>query len=112
MIQDRLKTQCFDFILCKKYDLSIVGVVAIEKLHPNDSSGDNAIRKKLIAAICKSAHLKLFRFDVKQDHHRLDVRRLVTGKSSKAGNNHLGSVTTQNSQFTIDNSSYRAFSRG
>jgi ssDNA-binding Zn-finger/Zn-ribbon topoisomerase 1 len=111
VIQNRLKTQCFDFILCKKHDLSIVGIVALENHHPNDSS-DNAIRKKLITGICKSAHLKVFHFDVRQDYHRLDVRRLVTGKSSKAGNNNLGPATTQNPQFTIDNSSYKAFARG
>ena len=110
-IHDQLKARCFDFILCKKQDLSIFGVVELENFDANKSNKDKAIRDKLIAEVCKSAHLRLFYFDVRQDYHGVDIRRLVTGKSSKSSNDVLGSATRQHSQFTIDNSSYAAFAR-
>ena len=112
LIYNRLNNRCFDFILCKKHDLSIFGIVELENFDANKSDNDKAIREKLITDVCKSAHLRLFYFDLRQDYRGVDIRRLVTGKSSKTGDNGLASVTAQPTQFTIDDSSYAAFARG
>lgn len=111
LIHKQLNGLCFDFILCKKHDLSIFGVVELENFDANRSNKDKAIREKLITEVCESAHLRLFYFDVRQDYQGVDIQRLVTGKSSKIVNNGKGSVSTQHSQFTVDNSSYAAFAR-
>jgi ssDNA-binding Zn-finger/Zn-ribbon topoisomerase 1 len=111
-VRNRLNTRCFDFVLCKKHDLSIFCIVELENVDAKKSKYDKAVRKKLIAEVCKSAGLKLFHFDVMQNYHRLDIRRLVTGKSSKTPNNGLASVVTQQAQFTVENFSYAAFAKG
>lgn len=111
LIYKQLHGLCFDFILCKKHDLSIFGVVELENFDSNKSNKDRALREKLISQVCESAHLRLFYFDVRQDYHGVDIERLVTGKSSKVVSVGKGSVSKQHSQFTVDNSSYAAFAR-
>jgi ssDNA-binding Zn-finger/Zn-ribbon topoisomerase 1 len=111
-VHNRLNTHCFDFILCKKHDLSIFCIVELENVDAKKSEYDKAVRKKLITHVCKSARLKLFHFDVRRNYHRFDVRGLVTGKSSKTRSSDLASVPTPPAQFTVDNSSYAAFAKG
>ncbi len=106
----KLKGECFDYVMCKKHDLSIFGVVELENFDKRVStrrSGEN--REELISRVCRISHLRLFYFDIRQDYKGVDIRRLVTGRSGK---HKAGSKSNlQASQLTIDNSSYAAYAK-
>lgn len=105
----RMKGECLDYVLCKKEDLSIFGIIELENFEKSDSQKDKAEREQLINSVCKSAHLRLFYFDVRQDYQGVDIRRLVTGHSSRPEQPEANG--SARSQFTIDNSSYAAFAK-
>lgn len=104
-----LKGQCLDYVLCKKHDLSIFGVIELENFEKRASRRDRSDREFLVNSVCKSAHLRLFYFDIRQDYKGVDIQRLVTGHSSKQKEPELSG--SARSQFTIDNSSYAAFAK-
>ncbi len=108
-IQKRLMGQHLDYVLCKKNDLSIFGVIELENFDKSTSRTDRAKREDLVNSVCKAAHLRLFYFDIRQDYQRVDIRRLVTGYSSKPKSPEVNGAAR--SQFTIDNSSYAAFAK-
>ncbi|MEM7359195.1 MAG: DUF2726 domain-containing protein [Pseudomonadota bacterium] len=105
----RLSSECLDYVLCKKQDLSIFGVVELENFDKKSNQNEKVARERLINSVCKAAHLRLFYFDVRQDYQGVDIRRLVTGRSSNPILNSPGGASK--SQFTIDNSSYAAFAK-
>jgi len=105
----KLAGECFDFVLCKKQDLSVFGIVELENFEKRSGHREKASREKLINAVCKAAHLRLFYFDVRQDYQGIDIRRLITGRSAKPSEPEINGASR--SQFTIDNSSYAAFAK-
>jgi hypothetical protein len=108
-IHKTLHGQTLDYVLCKKHDLSIFGVIELENFEKRANRNDRFRREKMINEVCKSAHLRLFYFDIRQDYQGVDIQRLVTGYSSKQKESeNSGSAR---SQFTIDNSSYAAFAK-
>jgi ssDNA-binding Zn-finger/Zn-ribbon topoisomerase 1 len=104
-----MKGECLDYVLCKKKDMSIFGIIELENFEKSDNQKNKAEREHLINSICKSAHLRLFYFDVRQDYQGVDIRRLVTGRSSRP--EQPESNGSSKTQFTIDNSSYAAFAK-
>ncbi len=109
-IRKMLLGECFDYVLCKKHDLSIFGIVELENFEKNDrSSAQN--REILIGRICKSAHLRLFYFDTRQDYRGVDIQRLVTGRSSKQRKSVSHEPTGQPSHMTVDSSTYQMYAK-
>ncbi|MFT6408302.1 MAG: hypothetical protein ACJAQ6_001720 [Arenicella sp.] len=108
-IDQELNGHYFDFVLCSQIDMSIFGVIELEHTDRTERRKSSAKRKrrdKMIARACKSANLKLFYFDARQDYKNVDICRLITGKS-KAGSLHEERLSpTHQSQLTIDNSSH------
>jgi len=100
------KGVCFDYVICKRHDMSIYGVIELENFDRTDNK-----REILINKICKSANLKLFYFDVKQNYEGVDIKRLITGKSSVKKKAKQNQAAQQRSQMTIDDSSYAVFSK-
>jgi ssDNA-binding Zn-finger/Zn-ribbon topoisomerase 1 len=108
-IQKELDGYCFDFVLYKQLDMSIFAVIELEHT-------DRAVnlkkpakpkqRDKVISRACKSAKLKLFYFDVRQDYKDLDLARIITGKSTLRGCNQGGWSATHQSQLSVNHSSY------
>lgn len=108
-IEKRLRREHLDYVLCKKSDLAIFGVIELENFDKSTSHKERSEREALVNSVCKAAHLRLFYFDVRQDYQRVDIRRLVTGYSSKPKDPEINGAAR--SQFTIDNSSYAAFAK-
>lgn len=108
-IRNRLNSERLDYVLCKKQDMSIFGIVELEDFNKQNGKDAKAERESLISAVCKASHLRLFYFDVRQDYHGVDIRRLVTGRSSPASSE----VESQSlrSQFTLDNTAYVAYAK-
>jgi len=109
-IKNRLSTEFLDYVLCKKRDLSIFGIIELENFDKGRNEKEQADRESLITEVCKTAHLRLFYFDVRQDYQGVDILRLVTGKSSKKEKRSAAKNST-NIQFTIDNTSYAAYAK-
>lgn len=109
-IAKRLRTEHFDYVLCKKSDLGIFGVIELEHAESKQTAQSRVKREKFLNAICKSAHLRLFYFDIRQDYEHVDIKRLITGYSSKPEKKREVD-TASRSQFSIDNSSYAAFAK-
>lgn len=82
-IKLRLSDHTFDYLLCKKQDMSIFGVIELENFEKGSNRKLRAAREKTVSHICKQANLRLFYFDIRQDYRSMDIRRLVTGKSSR-----------------------------
>ena len=108
-IRKHLNDQVLDYVLCKKDDLSIFGVIELENFDNKRRRSQRDERETMLNEICKSAHIRLFYFDLRQDYQNVDIRRLVTGFSSKQKEPEV--VGVARSQFTIDNSSYAAFAK-
>ena len=73
-----------DFVLARKKDQSILGIVELEKFDKNITMKEKESREKLVRIICNKANLKLFYFDGRQDYSGIDIRRLITGRRKKA----------------------------
>lgn len=107
-IRRQLSGHYFDFVLCRKIDMSIFGVIELEHKDRADKGRSRSLAKreqdtKMIAHACKSANLKLFYFDVKRDYSRVDICRLITGKSKVVERERFS--PTHESQLTIDSPS-------
>lgn len=109
-LRKRLQGECFDYVMCKKHDLSIFGVVELENFEKRSSGRTGHSREGLVSAVCKAAHLRLFYFDIRQDYHGVDIRRLVTGRTGKA-HKEVDNSAGQATQVTIDNTSYAAYAK-
>jgi len=108
-LKRRLSTECLDYVLCKKHDLSIFGVVELENFEKRSNAKDRARREKLISEVCKTANLRLFYFDIRQDYQGMDIRRLVTGRSRRIVEE--VKTPTHQSQLSVDGVSTSDFSR-
>lgn len=105
-ISEELKGLDFDFVLCSQNDMSIYGVVELEHSDKNKVTRKGKQRQKLVGRACKSAGLKLFYFDVRQDYKSMDIARLITGKSKKIVASQDQQSPTHQSQLTIDSPSH------
>ena len=112
-MKKRLIGECLDYVLCKKHDLSIFGIVELENFEKREDQKSKVAREGLISAVCKSAHLRLFYFDIRQDYHGVDIRRLVTGKSARKRNQASPQQTSETmaSHLTVDNSAYESYAK-
>ncbi len=81
----QLENERFDYVLCKKSDLSVSAVIELECFDRAVKKSHKRQRDALISEICKASKLRLFYFDTRQDYLGLDIRRLITG-SSKCAN--------------------------
>lgn len=108
-IKKMLLRESFGYVLCKKHDLSIFGIAELEDFDKKGNKG-NESREALIGSICKSAHLKLFYFDARQDYRGADIKRLVTGRSSPK-RKRPANETGQPSHMTVGNSDYQMYAK-
>jgi len=106
-LKSRLKDESFDYLLCKKSDLSVFGAIELENFDQDTNKKMRASREKLISTVCKSANIKLFYFDIRQDYREMDIRRLVTGKSAPASDEKTSA--THQSRLSVDSQSVSAF---
>ena len=108
-IAKALESEYFDFLVCRAKDLSIYAVVELERFED-----DVKIRSKdkeqpsIVEEICKSADLRLFLFDIRQDYQRFDLRRLITGRAQSEDES---LSPTHQSQLTIEQSSISVYGR-
>ncbi|NND81996.1 MAG: DUF2726 domain-containing protein [Gammaproteobacteria bacterium] len=109
-IQKRLQGECLDFVLCKKHDLSIFGIVELENFEKRDNQKEKLNREVLVSEVCKTTHLKLFYFDIRQDYADVDIRRLVTGRQAKR-RAEPGQMSGSPSHLTVDNSQYEMYAK-
>jgi len=108
-IRTHLSVECLDYVLCKKHDLSIFGVVELENFEKRNSAKARERREKLISEVCKTANLRLFYFDIRQDYQGMDIRRLVTGRSRRTSNDVI--TPTHQTQLSSDGASVTDYSR-
>jgi len=107
-IRKALADQFFDYVICNQQDMSIFGVIQLEKFEDKSGKKADRQREETVADVCKESKLKLFYFDIRQDYQGIDLRRLITGKAVKKRT--VASPTHQ-SQLTIDGASVTDFSR-
>ncbi|RBP51561.1 DUF2726 domain-containing protein [Arenicella xantha] len=105
-IEVKLADQTFDYLLCKKKDMSIFGVIELENFEKGSNRKMRAAREKTVSHVCKQANVRLFYFDIRQDYRSMDIRRLVTGKSAREVEK---KKPTKNSELTIDGASNSDF---
>lgn len=110
LIESRLANQRFDYVLCKKRDLSIFGVIELENFEPGVNLRRLAARERLVNDVCKAAQLRLFYFDIRQDYRGVDIRRLVTGRQKSKTVEPIAEPAGR-SQMTIDDPEYASFAR-
>ena len=108
-IRKQLAVERFDYVLCKRHDLSIFGVVELQNLERRGAKSKRSVRNHIVNSVCKATRVRLFFFDVRQNYRDVDIRRLVTGRVSQGSA--IDTHSVQQSQMTIDNSSYAAFAR-
>jgi hypothetical protein len=106
----RLADETFDYLLCKKQDMSVFGVVELETFEKGTDRKMRAAREKLIGEVCKRANLRVFYFDIRQDYRSMDIRRLVTGKSAKKKSPANGASAIKKIDMTMDSASVSHFS--
>ena len=105
-IKSRLASESFDYLLCKKHDLSVFGVIELENFEKDTNKKLRAAREKIVSDVCKIANLRLFYFDIRQDYRTMDIRRLVTGRSAKVENK---ASPTHQSQLSVEQASISDF---
>jgi len=86
-VKKQLQDLCADFVLCKKSDMSISGIVELEKF--NKRVALKQYREKLLSSVCNKADIRLFYFDARQDYSGMDLCRLITGKSKQTKDSRL-----------------------
>lgn len=96
-----------DYVICKKQDLSIFGVIELENFEKNPNLKKRKARESIIGSICKQAHLRLFYFDVRQNYEEVDLYRLVTGRSRKSSTK----KSSDHSQLSVDAAEDRELTR-
>lgn len=109
-VKKRLASENFDFVVIKKQDFSIFGVIELENFEKKGGQRQKNSRDSLVSSVCKFAHLRLFYFDVRLDYHGVDIRQLIIGRSS-APQSADPEGASNKSQLTIDNTSYAAFAK-
>lgn len=109
-VRKLLRDQHFDFVLCKKRDLSIFGVVELENFESSVAAEQRRHRENMINLLSKAINLRTFYFDVRQDYGGVDIRRLVTGEAFRVVENRENTRHSK-SQFTIENTSYSAYAK-
>jgi len=107
-IKQRLANECLDYVLCKPDDMSIFGVIELENFDKGTNKKVRELREKLVSDVCKTANLRLFYFDIRQDYRSMDIRRLVTGRSAPKD---AHSSASQHSQLTVDGASVTDFGK-
>lgn len=107
-LMKKLVNQSLDYVLCKKHDLSIFGVVELENFEKSDDKKGKRNREKMVSEVCETANLRLFYFDIRQDYQDMDIRRLVTGRA-RTSSRHI--TPTHQSQLTIDGASTSDFAK-
>lgn len=80
-LSKELESERFDYVVCKKSDLSISAVIELECFDRGVSKKRKQKRSALISELCKTCKLRLFYFDTRQDYLGVDIRRLITGSS-------------------------------
>lgn len=83
-VKKLLENERFDYVVCKKADLSVTAVIELEYFDRRVSKTRKRRRDALISEICKTSKLRLFYFDTRQDYSGMDIRRLITGSSKCA----------------------------
>lgn len=72
---NKISSKHFDFVLCDKGDLSLLGVIELDdKSHQRN---DRIERDQLLENVCQSAQLPLIRFDVKNSYAVQVVRAKI-----------------------------------
>jgi len=107
-VSQRLANECLDYVLCKPNDMSIFGVIELENFEKGTNKKMRASREKLVSDVCKTANLRLFYFDIRQDYRSMDIRRLVTGRSARKAEQNF---STHESQLNIDGASTSDFAK-
>jgi len=79
-----LEAERFDYVVCKKSDLSVSAVIELECFDRRIPRARKQKRNAMISELCKASKLRLFYFDTRQDYLGLDIRRLITGSSKCA----------------------------
>lgn len=111
-IAQRLNNECLDYVLCKPADMSIFGVIELENFEKGSNKKMRASREQLVSDVCKTANLRLFYFDIRQDYRSMDIRRLVTGRSARKNEKNVEtSSPTHQSQLSIDGASSSDFGK-
>ena len=77
----KMKGLYADFVLCKKTDMSVLGVIELEKFDKYTSLKKKERREKLLSSVCRAADIRLFYFDGRQNYAQMDLCRLITGRS-------------------------------
>jgi len=106
-INRRLAEESFDYLLCKKHDMSIFGVIELENFEKGTNKKMRAAREKVVSDVCKTANLRLFYFDIRQDYRTMDIRRLVTGRSTAKKEDKT--APTHQSKLSVDQASVSDF---
>lgn len=83
-LSNELENERFDYVVCKKSDLSVSAVIELECFDRRISRSRKQKRNALISELCKASKLRLFYFDTRQDYLGMDIRRLITGSSKCA----------------------------
>lgn len=109
-IQRVLADNFLDFVVCKKLDMSIYGVVELEKFNEKDGKKADRGREAIVAEACREAKLKMYYFDIRQDYKGIDLRRLITGRAAPKVAAAV-STATHKSRLTVDGSSVSEYSK-
>ena len=115
-IEKVLAENFLDFVICRLPDMSIYGIIELEKFDSKDGKKSGKKRETLVAEVCEEAKLKVYYFDIRQDYKGIDLRRLITGRAlpknaSNATVNSPANSATAKSRLTVDGSSVSEFSR-
>lgn len=99
-INQTLQNVCVDYVLCDKRDMSILGIIELEKFDKLTRLKDKVYREKLLSSVARAADVRLFYFDGRQDYSGMDLRRLITGRNDKQK-----SVTPDPSMVSVEENS-------
>ncbi len=102
-LSDSLNGQTFDYVVCKKSDLSIAAVIELESREKTTSASQAVQRSALIKQLCAAMKLKVFYLDADQRYRGQDLRRLITGQSQCAKPNSKESSTLEVATSWTDN---------
>lgn len=99
--RQQLDSVCTDFVLCKKNDMSILGIVELEKFSKMISPKQKQYRERLLSSVCRKVDIRLFYFDGRQDYSGMDLCRLITGKSKTTPSNRASAVAADPSMVSV-----------
>lgn len=75
---NRIAKKHFDFVLCSKDDLSVLGVVELDDKSHNSKKQKE--RDRFIEGVCKASGIVLFRFDVRAGYKISEIRSVLYPK--------------------------------